>query len=294
MPPLDFQQAYKEYKPLLHSIAYRMLGSHAEAEDLVQDVFADYSRLEPKGIRSVKAYLTRMVTNRCLNEVQSARKRREVYVGNWLPEPDVSFADSDPAEQYARQEDVSYALLVMLERLSPVERAVFILRESLDYEYGEIAECLQKTEANCRKIFSRAKEKLQLERESLPSNERRVEPLITAFIEAARSGRLEELTRLLTEDAVLVSDGGGRVRAAIFPIFGRERIEAFLEGVIPKGFLGEDRRLASVNGQLGVVTYEAGRVRSVISFQMDAAKERLERIFVQLNPEKLGHVETLG
>lgn len=288
---MDFQQAYKEYRPLIYSIAYRMLGSHAEAEDLVQDVFADYSRVDAGEIRSVKAYLTRMATNRCLNEAQSARKRREVYVGNWLPEPDVSFAGSDPAEQYARREDVSYALLVMLERLSPVERAVFILRESLDYEYGEIAECLQKTEANCRKIFSRAKEKLQLEREALPSNERRAEPLISAFIEAARSGSLEELTRLLTEDALLVSDGGGKVRAAIFPIVGRERVLAFLQGVIPKGFLGDERRLASVNGQLGIVTYEAGRVRSVVSFQMDEAKERLERIYVQLNPEKLGHVK---
>src|SRR4030095_13793454 len=167
---MNFENAYTTYRPLLHSIAYRMLGSFSEAEDLVQDVFADYSRLSPSDINNEKAYLIRMVTNRSLNLNQSARKRREVYTGEWLPEPDVVPFKQDPAEIYDLHESVSYALLVMLEQLSAVERAVYILRESLQYDYEERAACLQKTEANCRKIYSRAKEKLQRERELLPVN----------------------------------------------------------------------------------------------------------------------------
>lgn len=288
---MDFDEAYTAYRPLLHSIAYRMLGSYSEAEDLVQDVFADFSRLDPHNINNEKAYLIRMITNRSLNLIQSARKRREVYIGEWLPEPDVSSARQDPAELYAEHESISYALLVMLEKLSAVERAVFILRESLQYEYGEIAACLQKTEANCRKIFSRAKDKLQQERSPLPVNSVSAEPFVATFMEAAASGNFDKLITLLTEEAVLISDGGGKVRAAVFAIISRARVMAFLQGVIPKTFLGDDQQIAVVNGQAGIVIIMDGKLRSVISFQLDESQQRAQRIFVMLNPDKLKHVE---
>lgn len=289
---MDFDEVYTAYRPLLHSIAYRMLGSYNEAEDLVQDVFADFSRLDPHNINNEKAYLIRMITNRSLNLSQSARKRREVYVGEWLPEPDVSSIRQDPAELYAEHESISYALLVMLEKLSAVERAVFILRESLQYEYGEIAACLQKSETNCRKIFSRAKDKLQQERSSLPVNSVKAEPFVAAFMEAAASGNFGKLVTLLTEEAVLISDGGGKVRAAIFAINSRDRVMAFLQGVIPKTFLGDAQQIAVVNGQAGIIIMKGGKPRSVISFQLDESRQRAQRIFVMLNPDKLKHVQS--
>lgn len=287
---MDFQNTYTTYKPLLQSIAYRLLGSIADAEDIVHDVFTDYSRLNTKDISNEKAYLIRMATNRCLNLMQSARKKREVYTGHWLPEPDVSMARHDPAELYDLNETLSYALLFMLEQLSAVERAVFILRESLQYDYREISTCLQKSEANCRKIYSRAKEKLHKEGELLPVNSDKAEPLVAAFIEAARSGDFNAVIDLLTQDAVLVSDGGGKVRAAIFSILGKERVLAFLQGVIPKGFLGDSYRLAVINGQTGIILMEDGQPKSVVSFQLDERQQHIERIFVMLNPDKLGHV----
>jgi RNA polymerase sigma-70 factor (ECF subfamily) len=291
---MNVEQAYTTYKPLLYAIAYRMLGSRTDAEEMVQDVLADYSLQPEADIRNEKAYLSRMVTNRCLNMVQSARARREVYVGSWLPEPEVSLlADSDPAEQFARREELSYAVLVMLEQLSPVERAVFVLRESLEYDYEEIADILQKSAANCRKILSRAKEKLQEKRSALPHNDRRAEPLAAAFIEAIQSGRFDGLTRLLTEDAILVSDGGGKVRAAIRPILGRSRVSTFLQGVIPRGFLGDGCKPATINGQLGFVMLENDRIIRVITFQLDERGEQLDRIFIMMNPDKLPELSLL-
>ncbi|MGO4547562.1 RNA polymerase sigma-70 factor [Paenibacillus sp. 2TAB23] len=287
---MDFNKAYTVYRPLLHSIAYRMLGSFSEAEDLVQDVFADYSQLTDADIHNEKAYLVKMVTNRSINLSQSARKRREVYVGEWLPEPDMSHAMPDPAELFVQHESISYALLVMLEKLTAVERAVFILRESLAFDYDEIAACLQKSEANCRKIFSRAKERLHKERQLLPENMDQAQPLVETFIEAAASGDFNKLIAMLTEEAMLVSDGGGKVRAAINAIISRARVIAFLQGVIPKTFLGDGHRFAVVNGQAGIIITLDGKPRSVINFQINAEGNQIERIFVMLNPDKLKHI----
>lgn len=292
---MNFIHTYTTYKPLLHSIAYRMLGSLADAEDLVQDVFADYSRVNTDEISSERAYLIRMMTNRSLNLLQSARKRREVYTGHWLPEPEVRFADNhaaeDPAELYTQHETLSYAMLVILEQLTAVERAVFILRESLQLDYAEIAACLQKSEANCRKIYSRAKDKLQAATTTFPKNSSKAEPLVKTFIEAAATGNFGVLIELLTEDAALTSDGGGKVRAAIFSILSRDRVLAFLQGVIPKGFLGDDYRLAEINGQTGILLLQNQLLKSTVSFQLDEQQQRVNHIFVMLNPDKLEHIK---
>lgn len=258
---------------------------------MVQDVFADYSLLDDSEINNEKAYLIRMVTNRSINLNQSARKRKEIYIGHWLPEPDVSAAKLDPAELYLEHETISYALLVMLEQLTAVERAVFILRESLQYDYEEIASCLHKTAANCRKIYSRSKEKLQSARTQLPLNSAKAESLATAFMAAAASGNFDKLVTLLTEEAVLISDGGGKVRSAIFAILSRDRVIAFLRGVVPKNFLGDSHQFVVVNGQAGVMVMKAGVPRSVISFQLDEDGQKVERIFVMLNPDKLNRIQ---
>lgn len=287
---MSFESAYAAYRPLLHSIAYRMLGSFSEAEDLVQDVFADYSGLNLNSISNEKAYLVRMVTNRSLNVIQSARMRREVYVGQWLPEPDVASPEQDPAHLYAEHEELSYALLVMLEKLSAIERAVFILRESLQYDYVEIATCLQIKEGNARKIYSRAKGKLQQERNKLPANSVKAAPLVATFMEAAATGDFEKLITLLTEEAILVSDGGGKVHAAIFAIISKARVIAFLQGVVKRSFLGDAHQFAIVNGQMGIIIIKDNKPKSVISFQLDEHEQKIERIFVILNPDKLMHV----
>ncbi|MDQ0114754.1 RNA polymerase sigma-70 factor [Paenibacillus harenae] len=290
---MDFQTAYNAYRSLLQAIAYRMTGSLADAEDIVQDVFIEYSKLQTSDIANPKAYIIRMTANRCINYMQSARMRREQYVGAWLPEPLVSFATSgsdNPADLYDHAETVSYALLVMLEQLSAVERAVFILRQSFDFEYSEIADILGKTEANCRKIFSRANDKLHKQSPVLPDNTAQAAPLATAFLAAARGGSVDALVSLLTEDALLTSDGGGKVRAAIFTIIGRERVQAFLEGVVAKGFLGDSQSMALINGQPGIVFYRDGRPLKTISFQLDAAGERIEHIYIVLNPDKLQRI----
>lgn len=290
---MDIQTAYTDYYSLLRSIAYRMTGSLADAEDLVQDVFIEYGKLSADNIDHPKAYLIRMITNRCINYMNSARKRREQYVGAWLPEPLVSFADADsgnPADLYDHSENVSYALLVMLERLSAVERAVYILRQSFDFDYGDIAGIIGKSEANCRKIFSRANDKLHQQSPVLPGNSPQAADLASAFLSAARGGNIDALVSLLTEDALLTSDGGGKVRAAIFTITGRDRVQAFIDGLIPKGFLGDTQSMALINGQTGFVFYKDGRPLKAVSFRLDAAQERIEHIFIVLNPDKLQKV----
>lgn len=302
------------YRPLLTTLAYRMLGSLSEAEDIVQDALADYSITADRSkIEHEKAYLVRMVTNRSLNLKQSARKRREFYVGQWLPEPAIADAGAgtpsaalgsagngtaNPADYIERQENITYVMLVMLERLTAVERAVFLLRETLDFDYGDIADIVRKSEANCRKIFSRAKEKLHGSAEEgsgadtvdpIRRNEEQAWALAKAFMQAAETGNSSALVDMLAHDAVLVSDGGGKVHAAINPIEGAERIAAFFLGIARKGSMGESFMPVVVSGQPGFIVLEEGRPAKVMVFGWDAEK-RISRIFIILNPDKLAYV----
>lgn len=246
---MELEAAYQTYRPLLQSIAYRMIGSVTEAEDIVHDLFLNYNRLPLEDVNNMKAYLIKAVTNRSLNYLESARKKREVYAGMWLPEPLADSRGDNPAEKLVREETLSYALLVVLEQLTPVERAVFILREALAYDYRDIAACLDKSEANCRKIFSRAKQKVQQESAYPPKAVGWEEPLVAKFLQAANTGDFHEVIDLLTEDAVLMSDGGGKVRAALRPIQTRARVFAFLQGIATKGSFAGENRLAAINGE---------------------------------------------
>ncbi|MFD0957836.1 RNA polymerase sigma factor SigJ [Paenibacillus chungangensis] len=289
---MDISPIYRQYYALLLRHAYKMLGSYNDAEDMVQEVFARYDRLEEQDVRHEKAYLVRMVTNRCLNFIKSARKKREVYTGIWLPEPLVTAYSSsqEPGHRLERQEETTYAMLIMLQELSGMERAVFLLKETLGYSYPDIAEATGKSEANCRKIFSRAKAKLAECRREPVLRAPNADAIVKAFMHASETGNKEALLELLASDVVVKSDGGGKVRTAIFPILGKERVAALMCGIVPRGFLADGHMLVLVNGSPGVVIVKDGAAVTVLSFHLTADSRRIESIYMIKNPDKLQHV----
>lgn len=285
---VELDTLYKTYQPFLFSIAYRMLGSVTDAEDIVHDLFLQL-KLDTDQIKDMKAYLAKVTTNRCLNFLKSARKRREVYTGPWLPEPRVHQTEQ-PLDKIVTDETVSYAFLVLLDQLSPVERAVFVLREAFAYDYGDIARMLEKTEVNCRKIYSRAKRKLKNDLPVHPKNTERVDLLAKTFINASMTGNFEEFIDILTEDVVLVTDGGGKVISALNPIVNKQHVSAFLKGISAKGsFIGELLPVI-VNGQKGILQVKEGHPVKVICFELDSKQKNIQRIFIVSNPDKLNHI----
>ncbi|WP_282941740.1 sigma-70 family RNA polymerase sigma factor [Paenibacillus sp. RC67] len=290
----ELELAYTEHRKLLLSIAYRMLGSYTDAEDIVQDAFVALQRGHMEDIRSIKAYLLKTVTHRCLNHLKSFRKQKEVYTGPWLPEPDIEVYDTSlsPEEQVMREESVSYAILVTLQQLSPMERAIFLLREVLDYDYSQMAEILDKSETNCRKMFSRVKQKLnQGDNPTTVTDVQKSSGLyVQAFMKGVRTGNFEGFVHLLTEQATLVSDGGGKVRAAVFPIFGKDRIQAFLEGIQSKGSFGGELLEVRINGDQGLLLIQEGRPKLAICFGATPQSDSVKSIFFILNPDKLGRI----
>jgi RNA polymerase sigma-70 factor (TIGR02957 family) len=290
--------AEAEYRPLLFSIAYGMTGSVADAEDIVQDAFLGLTRARQAGttIADPKAYLTTAVTRLGINHLRSARVRRETYVGDWLPEPVVVPAgEPGPAEHAELADSLSMAFLVLLEALSPVERAVFMLREVFGYGYSEVARITGKTEVNCRQIFARARQRIAAggqARHSVPAAARRAEgeELARRFFEAAAGGDMDALLGMLAPDVVVQGDGGGKAQVAGRPLAGRQRVGRHLAGLFRRGrMLGVSLRLAWVNGQPGAVAYDAeGRVVSV--FALDFADGLVQAIRAVVNPDKLGHL----
>ncbi|MCC3377231.1 sigma-70 family RNA polymerase sigma factor [Cohnella sp. REN36] len=379
--PVDWAGWYETYRTQMFQLAYRLLGTVADAEDAVQDAFVSLQSSAPApdgAIRHPKAYLSKAVANRCLNVLKSARRRRESYVGEWLPEPIVESRSALPHESAEMDESVSYAMLVLLQRLSPVERAVFVLREALLFEYAEVAEMLGKSEANCRQLFSRAKRKLAdristparlaaenalaeapMDREQavpseaggeavakgektgpraaapkeagqtgmasaepcadLPSartarpgadraegrlggkepsadaplSYAREEELVRRFVAAFRNSNVRELARLLRQDAVLTSDGGGKARAAIKPIYTRPRILALLAAMKSNSYLHGVMTVVRINGRPGFLIHVDGTLRAVVCFRWDAgvkdaaAEPALTDVYFIVNPDKL-------
>jgi RNA polymerase sigma-70 factor, ECF subfamily len=285
-------ELYQQYKPLLFSIAYQMLGSVSDAEDIVQDVFLHAGERDLAQIENKKAYLCKMVTNSCLDQLKSARKKREVYIGPWLPEP-LLVAENDPYGQVVRGELVSFAALLLFEKLTPIERAVFILREVLEYDYSTIAEIVSRTEPTCRKILSRVKKKLaSLEEEKIKANSDREEEIIGSFLSAIFEGNVKVLESLLSEDVTLYSDGGGKVYAAIKPIrtraFVLRLIESLTKQLATDGDNTAQVTIANVNGQTGVVAVGVDNVKNLISFRV--VNNMIQEIYVVRNPEKLKHI----
>ena len=270
-------------RPLVFSIALRMVGSAGEAEDLVQEA---YLRLHREGdVRAPKAFLTTVVTRLAIDHLRSARVRRETYTGDWLPEPLVSAPGTD--EQVEHDETVSLAFLVLLERLEPVERAVYVLHELLGFSHDEIAPVVGKSVANCRQILRRAKQHVDAGRPRFePSRERR-EALLARFLAAVRGGDVEGLVGLLAADAVHVADGGGKVRATIVPILGGDKVARLWAafGRRPEA-AAVDLVPVDVNGQPGVAAVGPdGELVTVIT--VDVADDRVQRVWAVLNPDKL-------
>jgi len=280
-------ELYRTYRAYLFRIAYRMLGSISDTEDLVHDVFIAMQSVDIESIENMKAYLSRLVINRSLNLLKSAHKQREMYVGPWLPETLV-MTERSPLAELELDESLSYAYMVMLEQLKPVERVVFILREALDYEYAEIAHLLGITEAYSRKVLSRARKKVRMnEGQQPPSFFSHEQERVQRFLEHFTKGNIEQLTDLLSEDVVIQTDGGGKVRAAINPIFGRTRVLIFLSALHSRGWKEASARVVTVNGEPGILFVDEHGVKAVVCFQWADNTDLITNIFAVLNPDKL-------
>jgi RNA polymerase sigma-70 factor, ECF subfamily len=285
-------ESFETYRGYLFSIAYRMLGSVMDAEDMVQETFLRYQARQPQHIDSLKAYLTTILTRLCMNQLQLAHRKRETYLGPWLPEP-IATADTaspgNPEEHVDEYESLSLAFLVLLEELQPAERAVFLLREVFDYEYAEIATFLGKSESACRQALSRAKKHLADHRPRFPISTSLHQQLLTRFIEAVEVGDMDGLMSMLAEDVTLWADGGGKVRgAATRPLFGRMAVARFSMGTTRFIPTGAHIEVAQVNGQPAVVVRTTDRVFLVLAIEVVA--QQIQAVRVIANPEKLTHV----
>lgn len=267
----------QDLRPRMMSVAYRMLGSVVDAEDAVQDAFL---RLQnAREVTSPEGFLIRTTTRRCIDQLR-AQRRRKTYVGPWLPEP----VDTSTGVQDTMLESLSQGFLLMLERLTPHERAAFILRSVFDYEYAEIADVLGKSEVYARKLVSRAKEHLAEGAPRFRPAPREADELAEQFLAACRAGDVKQVEQFLTEDVELMSDGGGKVTAARAVIRGRDRVSRFLTGVFHKRWSDYEMRPVTVNGNPGLVVYSGGGVMRVVSVRIENG---VKAVYMTLNPEKL-------
>jgi RNA polymerase sigma-70 factor (ECF subfamily) len=293
---MDEGDAYQELRPLLFSIAYRMVGSASEAEDLVQEAYLRFHRAVSGGavVESPKAYLSAVTTRLAIDHLRSARARRERYVGAWLPEPLVTGAEPDPAGHAETADSLSLAFLVLLERLSPVQRAVFLLHEVFGYGYAEIAGLVGRSEDNCRQIAARARRHVEAGRPRFEASRRQREELARRFFAAVDQGDTEGLVGLLAADAVLHGDGGGKAPALAAPLHGAKRIARLLLGLARRGRdVGMRFAPAEINGHPGLLAFDpAGRLVSVLA--LDIADGRVQTVRSIVNPDKLRHLGPVG
>jgi RNA polymerase sigma-70 factor (ECF subfamily) len=275
---------FEAQRALAFSIAYRMLGSRAEAEDVVQEAWLRWRVSDLSAVESDRAWLTTIVTRLCLDQLKSARVRRETYPGPWLPEPLVGGEERAPLDS----ESISMAFMLLLESLSPLERSVFLLQEVFEYSHAEVAGIIGTTEAASRQALSRAKRQLKAKRPRFASSRQSHERLLTAFLRAVGLGDLQALTALFAEDITAISDGGGKAKAALRPISGRD--------AVARGTLGGARLLAAarfeyvdVNGWPGALLWLGDQLKALISIECD--DERIYAIHALVNPDKLQGIE---
>ena len=283
---------FETYRPLMLSIAYRMLGSMTEAEDIVQEAYLRYQATDHEQIRSHRAFLTTVVTRLCLNHLQSARTQRESYFGPWLPEPVLTEQDEQlvPLSRAELHESLSMAFLVLLEQLTPLERAVFLLRQVFDYEYDEIAAIIDKSEAACRQLFSRAKKHIAGGRPRFQPSPETHRQILERFIQAVDTGELAGLMQLLTDDVEFVPDTGGKARRAFAqPLRGRDAVAQRLLTIAQSAPEVLDREIHLVNGEPALVLRSGDEVRFVISIEVD--QEKVAAIRVIVNPDKLKWID---
>ncbi len=272
---------FELHRSFLIGLAYRMLGSVAEAEDVVQDAFLRWSDVDRDAVAQPRAYLARVVSRLCLDRMKSAAARRETYVGTWLPEPMVSAPDEPTTE------DVSLALLLALERLSPLERAAFLLHDVFDMDYAAIAGILGRNEAACRQLAARARDHVRDGKPRFPTDDDTRTRLADAFQAAMTTGDLDAFARLLADDAVFYSDGGGKRTAAINPIYGKDRILRFVAGVSSKRPPLDAIERVQINGLPGFVLHSREGVETVA---FEIAGDRVVALYAIRNPDKLRHL----
>lgn len=286
MEHIDSTALFQTYKNLLFAIAYRLLGAASDAEDIVQDTFADVQQagLRPD-VKDAKAYLCKIVYNKCRDYMSAAAKARPAYCGPWLPEPMLT---DDPAERFLRQESLATAYLLLLLHLSEMERTVFVLREAGSFSYAEIAYIVEKTEASCRQIYRRARQAIgHREKRPMPDT-LRMKPLIEQFVYALQNGDMAKLMELLADDIEFIADSGGQVPGSLVPVRTAERTAQFLmktSGLVPPGMVTDIER---VNGQWGLVLSTGMDILYVFAFQL--LDDRIKAIYVTANPDKLTYI----
>jgi len=293
---MNMVESFESYRTYLFAIAYRMLGSAMDAEDMVQETYLRYSTTPPETITSLKAFLTTIITRLCMDQLHLARRKREVYPGPWLPEPIITtttLESINPEERVDREESISLAFLMLLEQLQPLERAVFLLREIFDYDYAEIATFLGKSEVTCRQWFSRAKKHLADHRPRFTAPPETQRQMLTGFLQAVQAGEMSGLMNLLAEDVAFWADGGGKVKsAALHQITGRDAVARFILASTPifRRTLPEGSRveLTEVNGQPALITRAGDRAFAVLTIEVEA--QRIKTIRNIVNPDKLTHV----
>ena len=287
--------SFEPHRRRLLGLAYRMLGSVSEAEDAVQDAYLRWHAADRDAVSDTRAFLTTTTTRICLDMLKSARARRETYVGPWLPEPVLDTDALAPDTQTELAEDLSIALLLALDRLSPLERAAFLLHDVFDCSFSEVARALDRSEAACRQLASRARTHVREARPRATSTIQEAselsnhQQLVSTFVNASRSGDLQTLMGLLADDVRLMTDGGGKVPAALNVIEGADRTARFIVGAVSKGLPeGSIIRIAEINGLPGLIVYRPdGSVQSVA---FEIAHNLVRSIYAVSNPEKLLHL----
>ncbi|EOO74254.1 RNA polymerase sigma factor SigJ [Bacillus cereus VD021] len=288
---METEQLYEAYQPLLFSLAYRILGSVMDAEDIVHDVFISFNNMEDvQSIENMRAYLCKMVTNRSIDKLRSAAHKRNVYVGMWLPEPFVEEID-DPSESFVMKESISTAYLLLLQQLTEVERVVFILREVFSYDYEEIASIVEKSSVNCRKIFQRARKSILDKPKQSTLSTKKMVAYVEKFVSSLQCGDTQGMLEVLKTDAIFKADGGGKVTTAINPIYSADKIIRLFFGIakrLPEKY-SVDFKI--VNGAPGVIVTINNKVTYVLSFIFE--DEKISNIYMMVNPEKLMHLNVI-
>ncbi|KAA0992272.1 sigma-70 family RNA polymerase sigma factor [Dyadobacter aurulentus] len=271
------------YKSYLFSVAYNILGQIQEAEDVVQDCFEDILSTPDREVQNEKAYLTRVVANKSIDRLKKLKKEREQYPGTWLPEP---YLQTElPAADEEKTDILSYGLMSLIEQLNPVERAVFVLREAFDYSYASLAEIVQTSETNCRKILSRARVKLRSE-PLRQTNGKSHRELLDAFLRAHQQGDIKSLASLLKKDVIIYSDGGGKASAALKPVTGADNVMQLLEAISGmESVQAQTVQILRVNGRLGLVFFSGQKPETIFCFEVD--KMAFSKMYIIRNPDKM-------
>jgi RNA polymerase sigma factor (sigma-70 family) len=284
---VNIDELYRTLKPSLISLAYRMLGRITDAEDIVQVAFMALSEAKEDEIRSAKSFLYRVVTNKCIDLLRSSARQREMYVGPWLPEPVITdhYVQDEPLDYYVEKESISTAYLLLMHQLNWVERVVFLLREVLQYDYEEIAKIVDKSTANCRQIFRRAKNAMGDFSAQDSTSKEKEKDLVEKFVTALETGNIKILLNILSSDAALLADGGGKVRAPLRVLRGSDRITKFIEGIMSYAPTVYTAKFCELNGLPGIIFYVDGS--PIVAFSFQFKDDHISDVYMLVEPGKL-------